>query len=184
MSGRTLLCLCSFVCGVRVLQWTCVHASLVPRPHPDFCCLQYGKAGEAWYLFSWCNQKMTKICRTSRLHLRVFSTDYTLNAQCVIPSSPTSYIHVVSYNVPGTLALSLFWAQAPTHNLSLSTIFSILMSLTWEMIPGPSPTFPYCKQQKAGRGLGMRLCVCTVWLSMAFTTWFQFFWQLWFSRCQ
>ena len=114
MSGRTLLCLCSFVCGVRVLQWTCVHASLVPRPHPDFCCLQYGKAGEAWYLFSWCNQKMTKICRTSRLHLRVFSTDYTLNAQCVIPSSPTSYIHVVSYNVPGTLALSLFWAQC-TH---------------------------------------------------------------------
>ena len=26
--------------------------SLVPRPHPAFCCLQCGKLGRAWYLFS------------------------------------------------------------------------------------------------------------------------------------
>ena len=30
----------------------CGEASLVPRPRPAFCCLQYGKAGRAWYLFS------------------------------------------------------------------------------------------------------------------------------------
>ena len=32
----------------------CVHntSSLIPRPHPAFYCLQYGKVGRAWYLFS------------------------------------------------------------------------------------------------------------------------------------
>ena len=38
-------------------------SSLVPRPHPAFRHLHYGKAGRAWYLFS-CEHDVIKICRT------------------------------------------------------------------------------------------------------------------------
>ena len=32
--------------------WVHPKGSLVPRPRPAFCCLQYVKVGRAWYLFS------------------------------------------------------------------------------------------------------------------------------------
>ena len=38
----------NFYIGPLTLQNT----SLVPRPYPAFCCLQYGKRERAWYLFS------------------------------------------------------------------------------------------------------------------------------------
>ena len=36
----------------RVYVSSAAGFSLVPRPRPAFRCLQYGKAGRAWYLFS------------------------------------------------------------------------------------------------------------------------------------
>ena len=36
-----------YVSGLKTVM-----PSLVPRPHSDFNCLQYGKAERAWYLFS------------------------------------------------------------------------------------------------------------------------------------
>ena len=46
--------------GEAVKLYTCDYyvlvqltwSSLIPRPHPAFCHLQYEKAGRAWYLFS------------------------------------------------------------------------------------------------------------------------------------
>lgn len=47
------------------------------------------------------------------------------------------------------------------HNQAPYTIISIVMSLMWEKIPAPPLFFFfYCKQQKAGWCLGMRLCWC------------------------
>lgn len=37
-----------------------VWGHLVPRPHPPFCCLLYGKAGRASYLFSHANDVINK----------------------------------------------------------------------------------------------------------------------------
>ena len=59
-----LLCECRAVLEAEqgtFLPWFCVstdmpalhsQGSLVPRPHPAFRHLQYGKVGRAWYLFS------------------------------------------------------------------------------------------------------------------------------------
>ena len=50
--------------------------SLVPRPHPAFRRLQYGKAGRAWYLFSREHDiisKLRKIAKLTGCVLRIFN---------------------------------------------------------------------------------------------------------------
>ena len=41
--------------------------SLVPRPRPAFCHLQYGKAGRAWYLFSRDHDVIGKLQKFAKL---------------------------------------------------------------------------------------------------------------------
>ena len=56
-------------------------ASFPGPAQPSVLLLQ--KSGESLVSFltwAWCNRKMTKICRTNRLHFTYCSTDYTLNA--------------------------------------------------------------------------------------------------------
>ena len=105
--------------------------SLVPRPRPAFHCLQYGKAGRAWYLFSCEHDVISKLRKIAeQAAFRVFSTDYVLNAQCVRQSPPASQIRVVSYLIAWLFLL--FWAQC-AH--AQSNPFYIATSL----VPRPRP---------------------------------------------
>ena len=56
---------------------------LVPRPHPAFHYLQYGKAGRAWYLFSSEYDVIDKWQRTKKWTFTYCSTNYEFNAWCV-----------------------------------------------------------------------------------------------------
>ena len=78
-----------------------------------------------------------------------------LIAQCVRQSPPASQIRVVSYLVPWLF--SLFWAQC-AHAQSNPFYHPFYPDVTHvRKDTRPSPALPYCKQQKAGRGLGTRL---------------------------
>ena len=131
--------------------------SLVPRPHPAFRRLQYGKAGRAWYLFSHEHDIIGKLQNLPNLQaaFRAFSINYALNAQCIRQSPPTSQICVVSYLVPWLF--SLFWAQC-AHAQSNPFYHPFYPDVTHvRKDTRPSPALPYCKRRKAGRGLGTRL---------------------------
>jgi len=74
--------------------------SLVPRPRPAFCCLQCGKLGRAWYLFSREHDVIDKWQKNSEQKRCIVqpSVSSTLG---VYDSHPlTSYIRVVCYLVP------------------------------------------------------------------------------------
>ena len=59
--------------------------SLVPRPHPAFHRLQYGKAGRAWYLFSHEYDVISKLRKFAELTgciLRIFNRLHTQRSVC------------------------------------------------------------------------------------------------------
>ena len=60
-----------------------LYPGLLPRPHPAFCRLQYGKVGRAWYLFSREHDvinKWRKKFKTKTRSLTYCSNNYKFNA--------------------------------------------------------------------------------------------------------
>ena len=109
--------------------------SLVTRPRPSFRRLQYRKAGRAWYLFSHEHDVISKLQKfAEQAAFCVFSTDYTLNAQCARQSPPASQIRVVSYLVPWLFLL--FWAQC-THAQS-NPFYPDVTHVTKDTRPSPA----------------------------------------------
>ena len=149
-----------------VLPWLCYWAliclaSLVPRPHPAFRRLQYGKAGRAWYLFSCEHDVISKLRKFAELTGCVsrISTNYALNAQCVRQSPPASQIRVVSYLVPWLF--SLFWAQC-AHAKSNPFYHPFNPDVTHvRKDTRPSPLFTVLKATESWAGPGNE---ATVWL--------------------
>ena len=157
--------------------------SLVPRPRPAFCPLQYGKAERAWYLFSREHEVIGKLWKFAeltgcilrifnRLHTQrsvcrtitsccVFSTDYTLDAQCVGQLPPASQIHVVSYLVPWLF--SLFWAQC-AHAQSNPFYHPFYPDVTHvRKDTRPSPCFTVLKAKESWAGPGNEASYGTVY---------------------
>ena len=87
-------------------RWVCF--SLIHRPCPAFCRLQYRKAGRAWHLFP-CEHDVIGKWQIFAELMKCISTNYTLIAWCVRQPPPASQIRVVTYLVP--LLFWLFWAQ-------------------------------------------------------------------------
>ena len=102
-----------------------LNTSLVPRPHPAFCCLQYN------FIHVWCN-KMEKFCRTNRLHFAYFQ------------ATTHSMLSVVSFLVPWLFPL--FWAQC-THT-QLNPFYPDITHMK-KKLPGPPLPLFNCKQRKS-----------------------------------
>ena len=131
--------------------------SLIPRPRPAFCCLQYGKVGEGPGIFS----HMSDV-RIERMVERVWLCVGALGPE-QWKSQGTRYIVAYHMYVTSgrwryyTLSIKCVvgWKYAK-YSLLVWQIFVILW-LHHEKRYQASPTFLYCKQQKSGQGLGTRL---------------------------
>jgi len=118
----------------------------LPGPCPAFHCLQYRKAGRAWFLLS-CEQdvinkwqKNNSEWRSQVLHI-VWPTTSSMLAWCVWQSPLTRYVCKVTWY----LSSSCCSVSQCTHvHLTPFYPISTLTSRTWEKIPGPLHSTSMC----------------------------------------
>ena len=157
-TGCSELCL-SFLCFPSIL-YSFLLPSLVPRLCPTFCCLQYGKAGRAWYLFSHEHEVIDKWPKNSERKSAVshIVQPFTSSTLGVYNSRPplATYVWCVTWYLSSSCCSEL---QCSHVQLSLFYHLSTLDVMHVRKDTRPSAFFV---QTKIGAGLGTRLRVTSL----------------------
>ena len=106
-----------------------LHCSLIPRPHPAFRCLQYVKAGRAWYLFSREHDVINKWQKKKKIESEKAKSRVLLNQLQVQLRSGPLYQALQKFSVIQTeLTHSLYTAQ--TTSLVCMLLYHLLFCFT------------------------------------------------------